>query len=113
MQGADLARPASAAGGAAAATIKLQLTPQAGQRLQADTLLKADLQAEARLPKEATVALAGPVSAPLSGDWQLVSDALQLSVTAPQLDLPALRARGVSGLWPLRVQLMRPLCKRR
>ena len=84
--------------------LQLQLTAQAGQRLQADTLLKADLQAEARLPKEATVALAGPVSAPLSGDWQLVSDALQLSVTAPQLDLPALRARGVSGLWPLRVQ---------
>ncbi|WVM90035.1 hypothetical protein UMZ34_06910 [Halopseudomonas pachastrellae] len=31
--------------------LQLQLTPQAGQRLQADTLLKADLQAEGGCPK--------------------------------------------------------------
>lgn len=84
--------------------LELQLIPLAGQRLQPDAMLQADLLVEAALPKDASVTLAGLVSAPLNRQWQLASDALQLSVQAPLLDLPALRARGVSGRWLLRLQ---------
>lgn len=84
--------------------LSLQLTPQPDQRLHADALMQLDMQARAALPQGGELSLTGPVTLPLSRDWQLASDAVLLRLQAPQLNLPQLRARGVTGRWPLRVQ---------
>ncbi|UJJ30171.1 YdbH domain-containing protein [Halopseudomonas maritima] len=86
------------------AQLTLQLTPLPDQRLLADAALQLDVQAGVTLPQGGELTLAGPVSVPLSRNWQLASDALLLRLQAPQLSLPQLRARDVTGRWTLRVQ---------